>query len=55
MDLMSRVGLMVLTTGSTSTFKRRRYRKTINDISLITDHLATRIANRQMIKDFSIS
>ena len=40
LDIASRIGLVILNTGSTSTFRRAGYRETIPDTSLATERLA---------------
>ncbi|KAK2574827.1 hypothetical protein KPH14_013049, partial [Odynerus spinipes] len=42
LDMASRLGLVVLNTGSTPTFRRPGYRETIPDVSLATENLVSR-------------
>ena len=45
MDMVSRLGLVILNTGSTSTFRRSGCRETIIDVTLTNERLAARIAD----------
>ena len=53
--MASRLGLVVLDTGSTSTFRRAGYRETIPDVSLATESLAAHVRDWQVIEDFTAS
>ncbi|XP_046837586.1 uncharacterized protein LOC124432619 [Vespa crabro] len=51
MELVSRLQLSVLNTGSTSTFRRPRYRETIPDVSLANEQLVAKVAGWRVIED----
>ncbi|XP_053597652.1 uncharacterized protein LOC128668525 [Microplitis demolitor] len=55
LDMVSRVGLVVLNTGSSTTFRRPGYRETIIDVSLSTERLASRVEEWMVIDDYTAS
>lgn len=55
MDMVSRLGLVIMNSGPTTTFRRPGYRETIIDISLASEHLASRIHNLRVIEDYTAS
>ena len=55
LDMASRLGLVVLNTSSTSTFRRAGYRETIPDVSLATESLVAHVRDWQVIEDFTAS
>ena len=46
MGMVSRLGLVVLNTSSTSCFRRPGYKETTIDVSLANEHLAARLTER---------
>lgn len=53
MEMVARLGLIVLNTGTTSTFRRPGYRETIPDISLASEQLAPRVSGWVVIEDYT--
>ena len=53
--MASRTGLVILNTGSTSTFRRAGYRETIPDISLVTERLAASVRDWRVIERYTAS
>ncbi|XP_057335082.1 uncharacterized protein LOC130673885 [Microplitis mediator] len=54
-EMVSRVGLVVLNTCSSTTFRRPGYRETIIDVSLSTERLASRVEDWMVIEDYTAS
>ena len=55
LDMASRTGLVILNTGSTSTFRRAGYRETIPDVSLATERLAASVRDWRVIEGYTAS
>ena len=55
LEMASRLELIVLNTGTTSTFRRPGYRETIIDISLASGRLAARTEDWRVIEDYTAS
>ncbi|XP_076546291.1 uncharacterized protein LOC143305678 [Osmia lignaria lignaria] len=55
MEMASRLGLVVLNSGQTSTFRRPGYRQTIVDISFSTEALEARVHDWRVIEDYTSS
>ncbi|XP_035723442.1 uncharacterized protein LOC118442207 [Vespa mandarinia] len=53
MEVASRLDLSVFNTASTSTFRWPGYRETIPDVSLVNEHLMARVADWQVIEDYT--
>ena len=55
LDMGFRTGLVILNTGSTSTFRRAGYRETIPDISLALERLAASVRDWRVVKGYRAS
>lgn len=53
MEMVARLGLVVLNTGSLSTFRRPGYRETIIDVSLANERLLPRVVGWKVIDDYT--
>ncbi|XP_046818532.1 uncharacterized protein LOC124424065 [Vespa crabro] len=53
MEVVSKLELAMLNTGSMSTFRRPGYGETITDVSLANEHLVARIADWRVIEDYT--
>ncbi|XP_076549052.1 uncharacterized protein LOC143306153 [Osmia lignaria lignaria] len=53
MEMVSRLGLVVLNSGQTSTIRRPGYRQTIVDISFSTEALEARVHDWRVIEDYT--
>ena len=51
--MASRLDLVILNQGTTTTFRRPGYRETIIDISLASERLVAQIENWQVIEDYT--
>ena len=53
--MVSRLGLVVLNVGNTTTFRRANYTQTIIDVSFASEGLSTRVNNWHVMEDFTAS
>ena len=53
--LVSRLGLVVLNVGNTTTFRRVGYNETIIDVSFASEGLSTSVNNWHVMEDFTTS
>ena len=53
MEMVSRLGLLVLNTGSTSTFRRPGQRGTIPDVSFASENVSAKIKTWRVIQDYT--
>ena len=55
LETMSRLGLVVLNVGNTTTFRRASYTQTIIDVTLASEGLSTRVNNWHVMEVFTAS
>ena len=53
--MVSRLGLIVLNVGNTTTFRKAGYNETIIDVSFASKGLSTRVNNWHVMEDFTAS
>ena len=53
LEMVSRLGLVVLNVGDTTTFRRAGYNETIIDVSFASEGLSTRVNNWHVMEDFT--